>query len=172
MALSSRNLDHLSDEYISSLRKRLSEKIVVTDGGCHLFTGTLDGNGYGKIASKNAQGKYAQLRSHVAAYLLNRGSIPAATDVCHSCNVKNCVNPEHLYLGSRSENVQHACRDGLQKTRLTDEQVLEIYRLWHEAENRPTQREIAKKYALDQSIVSRIVRKLAFKWVHEPPVGD
>jgi hypothetical protein len=172
LALPERNLNHLSDEYILSLRNRLRSKIAVTDGGCHLFTGTLDANGYGKIASKDAEGKYTQLRSHVASYLLNRGHIDAGLDVCHSCNVKNCVNPEHLYLGTRSENTQHACRDGLQKTRLTDEQVLEIYRLWHEAENRPTQKQLAERFGVDQPIVWRIVHKLAFKWAHKSPVGD
>lgn len=171
MALQKRDLDHLSDEYRKSLSDRLSLKLVETDGGCHLFTGTLDDNGYGKIASKSPTGKYTQLRTHVASYLLNRGPVDAGMDVCHSCNVKNCCNPEHLYLGTRSENIQHAIRDGLQASRLTDEQVLEIYHLWHEAENRPLQKEIAEQYQVDQSIVSRIVRKLAFKWVHGP-VGD
>jgi hypothetical protein len=171
MAHPSRDLTHLSDDYVSSLRKRLESKVAVTDGGCHLFTGAIDSCGYGKIAAKGPDAAFTQLKTHVASYLLNRGPIGTGMDVCHSCNVKNCVNPEHLYLGTRSENVQHAVRDGLQASRLTDEQVLEIYHLWQQAQ-RPTQKEIAKQYGLDQSIVSRIVRKLAFKWVHESPVGD
>ena len=164
-----RTIKHLSDDYVASLKKRLKQKTAVTDDGCHLFTGALDANGYGKIASKDASGSYTQLRTHVASYLLYRGDIPADYDVCHSCNVKPCFNPEHLYLGTRTENIEHAYRDNLHNRRISDEQVLQILRLWAQGEgNRPTQRSIAKRFGIDQQMVSRIVRRLSFRWVVDP----
>jgi hypothetical protein len=51
--------------------------------------------------------------AHRLAWEKANGPVPKGMDVCHSCNVKGCENPEHLYLGTRSENIAHAHRDGL-----------------------------------------------------------
>lgn len=49
-----------------------------------------------------------------ASYLLNIGPIiPEKLDVCHKCNNKACVRPDHLYLGTRSQNMKDANKDGL-----------------------------------------------------------
>lgn len=47
-----------------------------------------------------------------ASYLLNIGLV-GKLDVCHKCNNKACVRPDHLYLGTRSQNMKDASRDGL-----------------------------------------------------------
>ena len=55
--------------------------------------------GYGMffIAGRN-------VRAHRAAWVLKRGDIPYGKYVCHTCTSKNCVNPEHLYVGTAEQN--------------------------------------------------------------------
>jgi hypothetical protein len=141
---------------------------VVTDDGCHLFTGASDGRGYGKVAV-TVSGKLITVKTHVLSYLLHRGDIVGRYDVCHSCNVKNCVNPEHLYLGTRSENIQHAVRDNLRIRSVTDEQVSEVYLAYHSGEKVLS---IGRKYGLCATQVHRIGRTLSFLWVKRPDISS
>jgi hypothetical protein len=100
--------------------------------GCWLWTGTLNQDGYGVTF----QFKETVL-AHRIAYVLTRGSIPAGMCVLHTCDVRNCVNPAHLFIGTRADN----CRDRSAKGRtvgshcygknngkgkLSDEQIAEI----------------------------------------------
>lgn len=46
------------------------------------------------------------------SWQLHNGPIPAGIDVCHHCDVPLCVNPDHLFLGTRRENMQDSLRKG------------------------------------------------------------
>ncbi len=52
---------------------------------------------------------------HRAAWKAKNGEIPDGLCVCHRCNNKRCVNPDHLYLGTRKQNIQDAARDRLMR---------------------------------------------------------
>lgn len=157
-----RNLSHLPPEYVVKLRKRFWEKVLKRPGECWTFMGAQDGWGYGKLFVSEL-GRAVFPKAHVVSWLLTHGSIPGTLDVCHSCNNKLCVNPDHLYAATRSINVQHACRDGLQYTRLNDIEVASIRKLWEEGNH--TQYQLADLFAVDQQIISRIIRREAFRWV-------
>jgi hypothetical protein len=76
--------------------------------GCWLWTGGVQRRGYGAVAVSHGDVRPA----HRVAYLLFRGPIAAGMDVCHSCDNPPCVNPAHLWIGTRSENIRDMDRKG------------------------------------------------------------
>ena len=92
----------------ASLRKRFEAKFVpVTESGCWLWLGAWSWNGYGYIEYRKKK-----LRAHRVSWELHRGAIAGGLHVCHQCDVPACVNPDHLFLGTRGDNMLDCHRKG------------------------------------------------------------
>jgi len=76
-------------------------------GGCWLFTGHLDRNGYGRYG-----GGPRRTHTHRLTYRLCVGPIPHGLFVCHRCDVPACCNPQHLFIGTQKDNIQDAVHKG------------------------------------------------------------
>lgn len=74
---------------------------------CWFWLGSRTAQGYGKFFFN---GKLTE--AHRAAFMLFRGEIPAGFQVLHRCDIKQCVNPEHLSLGTGKDNVRDAISKG------------------------------------------------------------
>ena len=80
--------------------ERYSIPVPVT--GCWLWTGSLNGHGYGKVRDRDSRLQTA----HRASYRAFVGPIPEGLDLDHLCRVRCCVNPAHLEPVTRRENVR------------------------------------------------------------------
>ncbi len=77
-------------------------------GRCWLWTGGLTHEGY---AATVIEGKRS--RVHRALFLDMRGGLAPNENACHSCDVRNCCNPDHIFPGTQGDNI----RDMVSKNR-------------------------------------------------------
>ena len=85
---------------------------IITDrikevNGCWEWQGYVQWNGYGKVLYKGKN-----LSAHRLSYALFDGDIPAGIVVCHRCDNRKCVNPDHLILGPDKDNYEDSVRKG------------------------------------------------------------
>jgi len=82
-------------------KQRFEEKFIpVPESGCWLWTAGLNKSGYGLFYLNWA------MTAHRASYALYKGEIPDGLYVLHKCDVKCCVNPDHLFIGTHSDNMK------------------------------------------------------------------
>lgn len=89
-----------------TLPERFWSKVEKAEG-CWLWTAYRDDDGYGSIRV----GRKAELAHRVAWWLTN-GPIPPGLHVLHRCDRPECVNPDHLFLGTQLDNVVDMYRKG------------------------------------------------------------
>lgn len=142
------------------------------NSGCWLWEKSVNNRGYGLLQCGGFRG-YA----HRFSYATFKGDVPAGMHVCHRCDMPICVNPDHLWLGTASDNMRdcvsksrHASdspdtnyaigdRQGLSK--LTVEDVVAIRSLGGQL----SQRKIATRFGVTKNAVKLILQRRTWRHV-------
>lgn len=102
-----------------------------------------------------------------ASYQVFCGEIPNGILVCHTCDNRRCINPEHLFLGTPNDNSIDMVSKGRDKfdinRKLTNEQILKIRELYFKD---ISQQEIARLFNVSQATVSRIGTGVSYGWIN------
>jgi len=154
------------ETYSRLLQRRFWAKVDVRGPDeCWLWTGSTIRSGYGMVNVKR-KSKLA----HRVSWELQNGPIPDGggwhgTCVLHRCDVRNCVNPAHLFLGTHRDNMLDMGAKGRGRqprgeatagAKLTESDVLEIRRRY--AGGGWTQTELGDEFGVTQANISLIVR--------------
>lgn len=123
---------------------------VDKSGDCWLWTAACNRNGYGFIRYGTT---HKVIEAHRVSYMLTYGDPPKGFDVCHKCDTPRCVNPNHLFLGTRRVNIQDSVRKGRHGKALTPEIVQSIRA---DIAAGIQQTHIAKQYGVGCATISKI----------------
>lgn len=137
----------------------------VVPNGCWIWRGRSNWGGYGVIGHR-----HRAVLAHRTSWAANRGDIPFGIDVLHHCDVRLCINPDHLFLGTDADNIADMDAKGRRYvlrgeengcSKLREEQIADIL-------SRPrgygTGVALAEEFGVSPSLISLI--RLGKVWHH------
>lgn len=150
-----------------TLEQLFHERYEIDENGCWKWTAYIGPDGYGRLYHPNDDGSRAYTSAHVYSKILHTGQeIPEGKMVCHRCDVKDCVNPHHLYIGTHQDNVADAlarnryCRgEDKPNTHLTDDDIRYIRK------SGLPNKELAAMFNVHPSTISKIISFVVWKHV-------
>lgn len=148
-----------------SVESAFHEKyVIISESGCWIWVASTFRTGYGQFNPRNGR----IVTAHRFSYELHNGPISEDLIVCHRCDVRACVNPEHLFLGTSADNSADMRAKGRHRTapnygeknhaaKLTADQAREIF--LSDAPNTA----LAKKYGVTRQAVQAIKHRKTWR---------
>lgn len=147
----------------SDIQRFESYIIPEPNTGCWIWLGCTMETGYGRF-NLNKRNTFA----HRVSYALYKSNAPSGLLICHTCDNRWCVNPDHLYIGTHSENNLDAYRRRKRKniqgvngsnTKLCNEDVFFI------RSSQLTRKLLAEKFNVSVPLIGKIQRRLLWKHI-------
>lgn len=140
----------------------------LTESGCHEWPQSRNPKGYGHFWAGKERGLQA---AHRYAWEMANGTpIPPGMEVRHRCDNPPCINPEHLEIGTHTQNIHDSLArsrntygDRHPKARLTADQVTQIRRLRAEAALSFAQ--LARDFNVAPSTIVQVVKRKTWRHV-------
>jgi len=144
----------------------LDRSLPEPNSGCWFWMNAISWNGYGVVNVGRRT-----TRAHRLSYEVSRSvHLPSSVDVCHTCDIRCCVNPDHLFEGTRTDNMRDCANKGrikipglmgeqLTQSVLTEAQVLTI------RSSVKSQRALAREYGVDKGTIACIVHRKTWRHI-------
>jgi hypothetical protein len=144
------------------------------NSGCWIWMGHIPDGGYGQFRIDPKASR--AIPAHRASWEIHRGPIPTGLIVCHHCDNRACVNPDHLFIGTYTDNMRDASRKGRMNWKPGERRNLPIGSAHHSAKineidvaairaSKERGIALAKRYGLAPTTISKIRRSLGWKHV-------
>lgn len=147
-----------------TLQQKIYEKFRVTPG-CWVWTGAKKKDGYGYVRHDGRE-----FLAHRAAYFLRHGNLNPGLCICHTCDNRLCVNPDHLWQGTALENDADKMAKGRQakgermgSAKLSAQQVAEIRTVFTGGRGGENTVSLGKKYGVSPSTIWDVVNRVNWK---------
>ena len=157
---------HLPPKQEYRFWKRTDKKAA---GGCWLWD-SRNKFGYGIFFAFGLNHQ-----AHRISFMMHKGKIPNDKLICHKCDIRNCVNPAHLWLGSHSDNMHDMIMKGRQalgerhfSAKLSKKEVLAAKSLYETGKY--TKPEIARFLRVGVSTIHSITKGI--NWKHIPSIDS
>lgn len=135
---------------------------------CWLWRGTMAKVGYGQVSLRGIHNIHTY--AHRLSYELHNGPIPKGLEVCHKCDVRACVNPDHLFVGTHADNMADASRklrmhpgELNYNTPLTEDDVRQMRSLYTGRKGEPTR--IGRQFGVTRKTAENILKRKTWKHV-------
>jgi len=156
-------IPELSAQQISRILRNVAAE---SNNGCQLWTRAVNSRGYGHVHL--AQGMFNVAR---IIYKIRYGVDPSDQCVLHRCDNPPCVNPAHLFLGTKKENTADMILKGRKRgprgsshksAKFSDEQILQIRTLYSQGW---TRKNLAESFGVTRPTIAAIVKRMSWKHV-------
>lgn len=153
---------------MKTLANRFFNFIDKKENGCWIWTGAKNPSGYGMFTI----GRKFKL-AHRLSWEFTYGFEPVGLVVCHKCDVRCCINPEHLFLGDSKDNASDKMKKGRHiqaygNTKLTIEKVREIRNLW--LTGNYSHLRLAEMYGVKHSCIGRVINNDVWGGISLEPI--
>lgn len=136
--------------------------------GCWLWTGAVGSGTYGTMTRNIKGGKSLYKLAHRFSWERHNGPIPEGLCVLHKCDVRTCVNPGHLFLGTQKDNLHDMHKKGRDippagsrnsHAKIAEKDVRYI------RNSEGSDKDISDKFGIQTQTVKRIRNKLSWRHV-------
>lgn len=142
---------------------------IQKSGSCWNWTGAKNQDGYGKVESVLFKNLHS---AHRIAWVLSCGEIPKGMQVLHRCDNPSCINPEHLFLGTHTDNVRDCAAKGRirqgdrrgENSSTSPLKNFEVLQIREMAKSGWARSSIAKEFSVCRQSIDAIVNRKT--WTH------